>query len=331
MPAISVILPVYNAEHTIRRAVQSILDQTFRDIELIVLDDGSTDRTVHAISDIADARLRVESRQHQGVAAAANAALKISRASIVARMDADDIAWPDRLQQQLHLLDQKHLDAVGCGVRIVDANGVAVESMQRYEQWINKETLTHQEITGFRFVEFPLVNPTILARRRYFELLNRTTDLPEDYDLLLRAAGQGMRFGKVPVVMLDWTDGPDRLTRTDPRYTNTAFDRCRKLHLLQGPLQQIRVVDLWGAGQTGKPWLRWLQSGGFEVRRIFEVNRRKTGKLIHGVPVLHYTDVSDCDGTPLIVAVGAKGARRQIQDWISPSGYVAGVNVWFVA
>ena len=95
----------------------------------------------------------------------------------------------------------------------------------------------------------------ILARRSYFEMGFRQSDLSEDYDLMLRAADEGIRFGKVDEVLLDWTDHPDRLTRTDSRYTLEAFMRCRQLHFT--PLViAVGAVDARKAGLGGEPGCR---------------------------------------------------------------------------
>ncbi|MCH8830324.1 MAG: glycosyltransferase family 2 protein, partial [Planctomycetes bacterium] len=260
MPEVSVVLPVFNGGRTIARAVRSILDQSLREIELIVVDDGSTDETVAVVREFRDPRVKLHQCAHRNVAAAANAGLKLSAAPVIARMDADDVAHPLRLQKQLHLLQQRDLDVVGCRVRILDESLQIRRSMQRYQRWINDETAHSEQISALRFVELPLVNPTILARRHYFELGYRDGDFPEDYDLMLRAAERGLRFGKVGEVLFDWIDGPGRLTRVDSRYSPEAFMRCRRMHLLAGPLRGVDSVDLWGAGQTGKPWLRWLQA-----------------------------------------------------------------------
>ncbi|MAG93475.1 MAG: glycosyl transferase family 2 [Planctomycetaceae bacterium] len=331
MPDVSVVLPVLNGARTIARAVRSILDQTLRGIELIVVDDGSTDETVAVVEAIRDPRLRLISCVHRGVAATTNTATEAVVAPLIARMDADDFAHPLRLEKQLQLLHERNYDVVGCQVRIVDEAGEVVPSMQRYERWINEETMGGETIAALRFVEFPLVNPTILARRRYFEMGFGEDDLPEDYDLMLRAAAAGMRFGKVGKVLFDWTDHPGRLTRTDGRYGLEAFMRCRRTHLLSGPLRDVGRVDLWGVGQTGKPWLRWLQAQGITVRRGYEVNERKVGKTIHGVRILHTTEMPDADGTPLVIAVGAEGGRASILPDVLSAGYVPGEDAWFVA
>ena len=331
MPEVSVVLPVFNAARTIARAVRSILDQTLREIELIVLDDGSTDETVAVVRELRDPRLRLIPGAHRRVAAAANTATESAAAPFIARMDADDFAYPLRLEEQLQLLHEQNLDVVGCQIRIVNESGHVVRSMRRYERWINEETLDGEQISALRFVEFPLVNPTILARRGYFEMGFRDGDLPEDYDLMLRAADRGMRFGKVGEVLFDWTDHPHRLTRTNSRYTPEAFMRCRQLHLLAGPLRDVSRVDLWGVGPTGKPWLRWLQARNITVRRGYDVNQRKVNERIHGVRIAHPTDMPAADGTPLVIAVGAEDARKLILPHILSRGYVSGGDAWFVA
>lgn len=331
MPLVSVILPVFNAADSVARAINSILNQTLSDIELIVVDDGSTDATVHVIRQVRDSRLKLVTTDHAGVATAANLGTGQAQAELIARMDADDLAHPQKLQEQVRLLTETGLDVVGCQVRIVNPDGSPAATMRRYERWINEETLTTSQIHALRFVELPLVNPTILARRRYFESGFSVDDLPEDYDLMLRGAADCLRFGKVSQVLFDWTDSNSRLTRTDAHYSTDAFMRCRRKHLLAGPLAHADTVDLWGLGRTGKPWFHWLTSKGISIRRIFEVHPRKIGRDYHGVPVIDADNMPPKDGLPLVIAVGAAGARTLIQDHIAERGYADGEDAWFVA
>jgi glycosyltransferase involved in cell wall biosynthesis len=329
-PSVSVILPAWNSERTIRRAVDSILRQSVRELELVVVDDGSTDGTVAVATAGGDARVRVLSGDHAGVAAAMNRGVAAARAPLIARMDADDFAHPRRIERQLDHLHSQRLDVVGGLVRIIDAEGRPVPSLERYETWVNG-CRDHESIAAHRFVESPLVNPTVLARRAVFEPGCRAGDFPEDYDLWLRVIAAGFRCGKVNEVVLDWTDGPDRLTRSSDRYSFAAFDRCRREHLLNGPLREAATVNLWGAGQTGKPWLRWLHSADKHVGFVVDVAPNKIGKRIHGVPVIDAGDLPQAGGAPLLIAVGATGARELIAPVLTANGYVSGKDAWFVA
>jgi glycosyltransferase involved in cell wall biosynthesis len=331
MPEVSVVLPVFDGEGTIARAARSILDQTLRDIELIVVDDGSRDGTAAVVEALGDSRVRLIRCAHRGLVSALNTGISLAAAPLIARMDADDFSRPPRLEKQRELILDRDLDVVGCRVRILDEASGRALSMQRYQRWINEETVDGERICALRFVEHPLVHPTILARRGYFEMGYRDRGLPEDYDLMLRAAARGLRFGKVDEILFDWTDHPGRLTRTDSRYSPEAFLRCRRLHLLTGPLRDVAQVDLWGVGQTGKPWLRWLQARKIAVRRAFDIDDRKVGTSISGVSIAHPGDMPAADGTPLVIAVGAEGARDVILPQVQARGYRAGQDAWFVA
>ncbi|MEC9093882.1 MAG: glycosyltransferase [Planctomycetota bacterium] len=331
MPDVSVLLPVFNGEKTIRRAVDSILGQSLAALEIIVVDDGSNDATLKILHQLQDPRVRVTSTLHQGVADAANHGLNYCSSKYIARMDADDVAHPEKLEKQLDYLKQNQLDVVGCQVRILDEAGKGVESMLGYQQWINRETLDPESIRGLRFVELPMVNPTILADRSYFELGFTNSEFPEDYDLFLRALEQGFRFGKVSQVLFDWYDLPDRLTRNHPRYTETAFDHCRKHFLLRGPLNSVREIDFWGVGKTGKPWLRWLKHKEIKIRRCFDIDTKKVGHNIHGGFVEHCENLKRPDGTKLFIAVGKRNARCLIADFLLKKGFRIGEDAWFIA
>ena len=95
------------------------------------------------------------------------------------------------------------------------------------------------------------------------------------------------------------------------------------------------MVNLWGAGQTGKPWLRWLREVGKESEYVVDVAPNKIGKRIHGVTVIGPDDLPVATGMgtgpPLLIAVGAAGARERIAPVLSAKGYLSGRDAWFVA
>src|SRR5207237_7493623 len=118
-PRVSVLLPVWNGEAFLEQAMESILRQTLSSFELIVIDDGSTDRTAAIADEFAsrDDRVRVLRRPHEGLSATLNAGIAAARGEYVARMDADDISVPDRLQKQVAYLDA-HPGSVALGTWI---------------------------------------------------------------------------------------------------------------------------------------------------------------------------------------------------------------------
>src|SRR6202041_1354445 len=125
-PAISVLMPTYNGERFLRPAIESILNQTFPNFELIVIDDGSTDNTPHILSEFNDTRLTVLTNpKNSGIAAATNRALSAARAEYIALQDHDDISLPHRLQTQLDFLNtHPEIALVGSAATLIDQNGI---------------------------------------------------------------------------------------------------------------------------------------------------------------------------------------------------------------
>ena len=125
-PRVSVVMPVYNAEGFVEAAARSILDQTFTDLELIAVDDGSTDGSGAILDRLAaaDPRLRIVRRPNTGVTGALNDGLAAARAPLIARMDADDVSAPTRLEKQLAYLDaHPDIGLLGCAWTTCPADG----------------------------------------------------------------------------------------------------------------------------------------------------------------------------------------------------------------
>lgn len=125
-PAISVVMSVYNGEAFLAEAVESILNQTLPDFEFVIINDGSNDKTAEILSDYAkrDPRVRVFPQENKGRAKSLNRGIDLARAPVIARMDADDIAFPSRFEQQLELLTaQPDIGLLGGAVELVTGNG----------------------------------------------------------------------------------------------------------------------------------------------------------------------------------------------------------------
>ena len=131
-PAISVVLPVYNAEAYVREAVESILEQSFADFELIIINDGSTDGSGSILRELAarDARIVLIERPNDGYVSALNKGIKIARADFIARMDADDVAMPERFAlQHARMVYKPELAVLGSFIRVMDKTGNIIRSL----------------------------------------------------------------------------------------------------------------------------------------------------------------------------------------------------------
>jgi len=328
-PLASVVMPCRNAERTVGEAVRSLLEQTLGDLELLLVDDGSRDRSVTAAQEAAagDPRLRVLARPPEGLVAALNAGLRAARGTWVLRLDADDLAPPDRLERQVAWAD-RHPDwwVIGGLVQCFPRETLT-EGMRRYEHWLNS-VATPGEVRRDLFVESPLAHPSVLYRRDRILALGgyREGPFPEDYDLWLRVFEAGGPMGKCDALVLRWRDGPGRLTRTDPRYGPEAFRRL-KAEVLARTFLAGGACQIWGAGPEGRRWRRELRALGIEVRRFFDIDPRKIGRRLgHGEPVLPVEDLPRWRDCPLLVAVATPGARERVREHCRRLGLVETVD-----
>ncbi|MCX7819971.1 MAG: glycosyltransferase [Kiritimatiellae bacterium] len=336
-PRVSVLMPCRNARSTIERAVESLRRQTLADFEVVVVDDGSTDGTGAWLREYArrDHRFRVmRSKSRPGLVAALNEGLSRCRAPYVARMDADDIAHPRRLELQAAFLDA-HPEVAVVAARVRAAGDPPGPGWRRYVSWVNRP-LHHGAIVRNLLIESPLPHPSVMVRRRWYQRVGgyREFDGPEDYDLWLRMWRAGAKFARLPDVLLDWWDWPGRLTRTDPRYSPEQFLRLKAQALVEGPLGTADAVIIWGAGRIGRRLARELEHAGRPPAAFVDIDPRKIGRLRRGRPVLAPHELPDAiAGRRAIVlaAVGAPGGRAQIRARLRALGLREGRDWWAVA
>jgi hypothetical protein len=317
-------MPARDAGRTVRAAAVSILRQTLRDLVLVAVDDGSRDGTGEVLSRLAarDRRLLALTGKGEGIAGALSRGLARCDAEVVARMDADDLAWPRRLERQMAALAaDPSLAAVGSRVRLFPRRAVG-PGMRRYAEWLNGLT-TPELVERDLYVESPLVHPAAAIRRQALERAGgwRDGDFPEDYDLWLRLVAPGSRLANLPEVLLDWRESPGRLTRVDPRYAIEKHVALKARHLAVGPLAGRGEVALWGAGETGRAFARALGRQGVGVALFVEVDPAKIGRRLLGAEVISFEQVERARGLPLLVAVGTPGARDLIRAELRRRGF----------
>ena len=328
-PRVSVLLPVRDARDTLDACLDSLAAQTLGDHEVVAVDDGSADGSGERLRERAraDARLRVLTTPPLGLVGALNRALGAARAEVVARMDADDVAHASRLERQAERLERdRGVDVLGSRVAAIAAAGGAVGvGMAAYVAWQNT-LLDHGAIGRARFVESPLVHPSVAMRRAALVALGgyRDSGGPEDYELWLRAFDAGLRFAKLGETLLEWRDGPRRLTRRDPRYAPARFLDLKLRALERGPLAGRRPLVVWGAGPIGKSWARALGARGHRLAGFVEVDPRKLGARIHGVPVVPVAEAARFAGALHLAAVGRPGAREEIAAAAARQGVAEG-------
>ncbi len=158
-PKITVLMPAYNAEKYIGEAIASVLNQTFTDFELLIINDGSTDTTKQIINSFTDPRIRLINQTNQGIAAALNIGLLNAKANLIARFDADDICMPERLMGQFNfLLDHPDYIIVGSDADYMDMNG-------EYVFTYRMPAHTNEAIQELTQSKCPFIHSAVLFRK----------------------------------------------------------------------------------------------------------------------------------------------------------------------
>ena len=264
-PLVSVIMSMRNSAATIASAVRSVQLQTLKDWELIVIDDGSSDDGAAIVESFGDPRIRlVREAASAGLARRLNEAVVLSRGSYIARMDADDVCFPDRLQKQVARLQQQpELDLLGCGAVVFAANAGLLGELP--------VGLTHEAITAQPCRGFPLPHPTWCGHAEWFRRNPYDARLmkTQDQDLLLRTFRRS-RFASLNEVLLG--------------YRQDALDLAK---MLLG--RRVFIGSLWRHAQRSGEYASALDGiathilkGGVDIatmglgfNRLFQRNRLK--------------------------------------------------------
>jgi glycosyltransferase involved in cell wall biosynthesis len=338
IPAVSVLLPCYNAASTLIECLASLEIQTLTDYEVVAVDDGSSDSTLEILQEWQrkDARYNILVRPHEGIISALNTGLAECRAPFVARLDADDRCRPERLRLQAQFL-QEHPEValVSCLVEGFPAEQVR-EGFRIYMEWQNA-LITDAEIRREIFIESPFAHPSVMFLKAWIEKTGGYQEhgWPEDYDLWLRLYLAGAHFAKLPQVLLEWREAPERLTRTDSRYSLENFLRLKAWGLKNGPLLGKEAVLIWGAGMMGRRLGKQLQLQKAPLVAYIDIDPNKIGHTRRGLPILapealpvwwqQYTQPI------LLAAVGARGARPLIRERLEAFGLKEGEDWLFCA
>lgn len=265
-PLITVAMSVHNGEKTVRDAIRSVLWQTCTDWELVLVNDASTDSTAHIVRQFHDPRIRVlDEPQQKGLAVRLNHCVTLARGRYVARMDADDIAYPERFERQVQYLKaHPNIDLLGHGAVLFTGEGQVLG--------VYPTACTHEEICRRPWWGFPLAHPTWMGKQSWFAQ-NRYDDRlikGQDQELLLRSYRKS-RFAALPDLLLGYRMAGISVKKTWRGRLSYCRQLVRQAHDISSAVTAVRGGLIHGLALGRDLLLEATGSLSHRSRRSFQV------------------------------------------------------------
>lgn len=255
-PKISVILPVYNAEKFIEESVHSILNQSYSDFELIIINDGSTDNSEKIILSIKDERIKFISKNNSGLAPTLNEGIRLAKGEFIARQDNDDISLPERFKKQIEFLSlNPEIVLVGTWAEIIDENG---KSTGRF----HKHPTDSKKLKFNLLFNNPFVHSSIMIRKSVIlnaGLYNEDKTLFEDYTLWSLVA-RNNEVANLPDVLVKYREVNTGMSKSAENYAlRVKHQSFKNLKFLLSDLSDEDILDFVEAYNGNGKGYRKLQ------------------------------------------------------------------------
>ncbi len=226
-PKISVVMSVYNGQDYLDEAIQSILNQTYKDFEFIIINDGSTDKSLEIIEKYKqqDERIVLISRENKGLIASLNEGIEKARGKYIARMDADDISLSNRFEEQLKFMKDNKLDMCGSWVETFDKKNIL--NIWEYPE-------VHCDIQFRSFFMCSFAHPSVIIKKNIFDELKYENETAEDYRLWCDILTNKHKVGNIQKVLLKYRLHEKQLTQTKSKElinsaNNIGFNFSKKI------------------------------------------------------------------------------------------------------
>jgi len=328
---ISILLPVYNAIPYLKDCLDSILEQTATDWELLAIDDQSTDESWDILKAYAQKDDRIQCFQtiDKGIIPALRLAFDKSKGTLITRMDADDKMATNKLALLQEKLLQHGEGYVSTGLVKYFSTTTLGDGYRRYEEWINQLSIDDRHYEDL-YRECVIASPCWMIHRS--DLLKigafESNQYPEDYDLCFRFYKADFKIGAVYETLHFWRDHADRSSRNDPNYANQQYFNIKIPYFLTLDYDAQRPLVLWGAGKKGKQIARQLLEANTPFNWITN-NPKKQGKEINGVILKSQQSLNQFTEPQLIVAIAGPDDQREIQEYFNEQGWKAGSDYFF--
>lgn len=314
---ISILIPFKNTSQFLPECLDSILKQTHKNWELVIVDDHSTDNSFDIVSKYAsnDSRIKLLKNDGSGIIDALRLAFNNSNGTFITRMDSDDIMTQNKLEVLLNNLisyGRKHI-AIG-KVKYFSATGIN-NGYANYEIWLNGLIETGENYSEI-YKECVVPSPAWLIHREDLiacEAFNPNL-YPEDYDLTFRFYKYKMTCIPCSDVLHHWRDYQTRTSRTDAHYAQNYFLELKLKYFLELEYDMERPLVIWGAGNKGKSIAKLLIKHDVSFHWICD-NPKKIGKHIYDQELMSFSFLEQINNPQSIITVANSTAQYEIKDY----------------
>ncbi|MCK4979174.1 MAG: glycosyltransferase family 2 protein, partial [Candidatus Delongbacteria bacterium] len=310
-------MPARNSEKFLSLTINSILDQTEKNWELIVIDDGSEDNTLGMLKDFTekDPRIKIyKNEEGKGIIPALKTAFKYSKGDLITRMDSDDLMATYKLKKMKEmLLDSGKGHVVTGPVKCFSDDGIK-EGYRTYEKWLN-DLIINENCYNEIYKECVIQSSCWMVHREDFLKCGAFDEniYPEDYDLAFRFYKYGLKVRSYPELLHYWRDHPARVSRNDQRYKDQQYFDLKLKYFFELDHDSSKVLMIWGTGSKGKKLVRKLQDQYSAPFRWVGNNQKKIGERIYGIEVEDFQIVKDISEIQIIVTVSGPEDLKDIR------------------
>lgn len=331
MELISIIMPVYNTSTYLKECLESIIQQSVKNWELIAIDDFSQDNSLDILTYFAqkDPRIKVLQNLKKGIIPALKLGFDHSQGNFITRMDSDDLMMTNKLEVLQKLLithGKKHL---ACGpVKYFSDKGIG-DGFKKYESWLNG-LIKNGNNFDERYKECVIPSPSWMCfREDFLNCGGFNSDIyPEDYDLTFRFYKGNLKCIPCEEILHHWRDYESRTSRTHPHYADNTFIDLKVHHFLQTDFLHSKKIVIWGAGRKGKKIAQLLNRKKIDFHWICD-NPNKIGHDIYGKQLLGMENNVQLSKCQSIITVANSAAQKEIGNLLEQLTLKEGTDYFF--
>jgi len=295
IPLLSVVMSVFNAEKYLNKAVDSILNQSFKDFEFIIIEDCSTDNTLQILEEYAQKDSRIilirkdKNKGAKGFIENLNIGLQMAKGKYIARMDADDISFPNRFEKQIHLLENdSELFIVGTSLEMIDENDHFIKKLPAF--------VDDKSIKDTMFKNIALYHPAIMFRNEKNVFYREKMWSCEDYDLFFRLMLQNKKMANLPEILLKYRILDSSISRKDKNFIRWMMVEKARAFYLENKKYGKDSYDKYDPGEIHKivdvNYKNSLEDLIFALKTALKFSKKEEFRLISGKIKRFYPDES---------------------------------------